>query len=659
MLPAQSRQLLLAAAAEPLGDVLLLSRAAARLGIGTDALTVAERAGLIDLGAQVGFRHPLVRSAVYRAATPAERRQVHRVLADVTDPGVDPDRRAWHRARAVVGTDEAVAAELERAAGRAASVGGVAAAAAFREAAATLTPDPAERARRSLEAGQAQVTAGAFDEALASLSFAESWSPDEDRRARIELLRAQVADDSARPREALPLLLAAARRLEDLDPRRARDTYLEALSAALFAGRLAAEPATAIRRVAEAARAAAVPERPGTADELLEALVALYTEGYAVAAPLLTRAVRAVTASDLPLGDAVRSLRAAALAAAQLWDDSQWDALTQRQLDVARGAGALSVLPRALATRVVFAVRCGNLSAAAELVAQGRWLAQVSGAAHTPASAAEAWLAAAQGRENTADPLLRDAVDDATARGHGANLDLAYCARAVLLNGLGRYEEALAAARAATGGPPELKPGWALAELVEAGVHAGDTAAATRAFETLSETTRAGGTGWGLGVEAGAAALLSDDEEAEDLHREAIERLGRTRMRLDLSRAQLRYGEWLRRQGRRVDARAQLRPAFDAFTSMGADAFADRARHELVATGETVRRRTEETREALTAQEGHIAHLAADGLTNPEIAAQLYLSPRTVEWHLRKVFTKVGVSTRRQLRRSLDDVRPR
>ncbi|MFL6097252.1 MAG: ATP-binding protein [Blastococcus sp.] len=659
ILPAQSRKLLLAAAAEPLGNVHLLFRAAERLGIGTDALTVAEGAGLIDLGAQVGFRHPLLRTAVYRSATPAERRQVHQVLAEVTDPAVDPDRRAWHRAQAAVGTDEHIAAELEGAAGRAASAGGVAAVGAFLDAAATLTPDPAERARRSLEAGQAKTTAGAFDDAVALLAFAESSSLDEDGRARVDLLRAQVADHSAQRPEAIPLLLAAARRFETLDPRRARDTYLEALSAALFAGRLAPEPATAVR-VTEAARAAPVPDRRGTADELLEAMSVLHTDGYAASAPLLSRAVRAIAAARLPLEEAVRSIRAAGVAAVQLWDDSQWDTLTRRQLDVARGAGALSVLPLALAGRAVFAVRCGDLSAASALVAERQWLAQAMDVEHPPASAAAAWLAAVQGRETVAEPLLREAAADATARGHGADLDLAHSARAVLLNGLGRYEEAMAAARVATAGPSELSAAsWALAELVEAGVYAGDTAAATRALDVLSVITRAAGTEWGLGVEAASAALLSDDDDAEDLHREAIERLGRTRIRLDLARARLRYGEWLRRQGRRVDARVQLRTAHDAFTSMGADAFADRVRHELVATGETVRRRTEETREALTAQEGHIARLAADGLTNPEIAARLYLSPRTVEWHLRKVFTKVGVSTRRQLRRPPHDVRPR
>jgi ATP/maltotriose-dependent transcriptional regulator MalT len=344
--------------------------------------------------------------------------------------------------------------------------------------------------------------------------------------------------------------------------------------------------------------------------------------------------------------------------AADLWDDVHWDALSRRHLDVVRGAGALSLLPLALTGRAIFEIHGGNLSVAASLVAERHWVAEVTGGEPTLTPMPEAWLAAMRGDGTVAELLIQDTVNDAFARGLGATLNMMYSARAVLYNGQGRYEDALAAAQEAAAEPLELGPTkWALAELVEAGVRAGHLAAAAAAFEQLSAMTRASGTEWARGIEAARGALLRDGGAAEELFREAIDRLGRTRMRVELARARLLYGEWLRRQGRRVDARAQLRTAQEAFTAMGVEAFADRARRELLATGETVRRRTVETAGDLTAQEAHIARLAADGLTNPEIGAQLYLSSRTVEWHLRKVFAKVGVSTRRQLRRSLHEAR--
>lgn len=658
LLPRQSRTLLLAAAAEPVGDATVLWRAAERLGIRTDAATATEAAGLIELGDGVRFRHPLVRSAVYRSATPAERREVHHALAAVTDPDLDPDRRAWHRARAVVGTDETVAAELEGAAQRALSYGGLAAAAAFLETAAALTPDRARRARRSLAAAQAEAPAGAFEEALSLLAAAQAGPLDEAGQARIDLLRAQIAYNSSHRNEALPLLLAAARRLEPLDGKLARETYLDAMSAAVFSGHLAAGPASGVRQVAEAARGAPPPEVPGKADLLLEGMAVLYTEGYAASAPLLHRAVQAFGSEELTMDEAFRSAWVGVVAAVDLWDDAHWDVLSQRHLDVVRTSGALSLLPVALATRAVFDIHSGDLAAAASLVAERQWVAEVTGGENRPTPLPEAWLAAVQGHEKPAELLIQDTVDDAVARGLGANLAMMHSARAVLCNGLGRYEDALAAARESAAEPLDSGPrNWALAELVEAGVRGGHTDVAAAAFEQLSAMTRASGTDLALGIEAGRCALLRDDDAAEELYREAIVRLGHTRMRVELARSQLRYGEWLRRRGRRVDARAQLRTACEALAAMGVEAFADRARRELLATGETVRRRTVETAGDLTAQEAHIARLASEGLTNPEIAAQLYLSPRTVEWHLRKVFTKVGVTTRRQLRRSLHEAR--
>ena len=657
-LPPPSRQFLLVAAAEPVGDVPLLWRVAQRLGIGAAAATSAEAAGLIEFRDRVRFRHPLVRSAVYRSATAAERRAVHEALADVTDPGLDPDRRAWHRACAAVGPDEQVAAELERSADRSVSLGGVAAAAAFFEEAAALTPDPARRARRSLAAAQAKATAGAFGSALALLAEAEAGPLDEAGRARIDLLRAQISYNSSHSNEALPLLLAAARRLEPLEPSLARGTYLDALSAALFAGRLAsgadpgAGPVSGMRQVARAVREAPAPRAPGKADLLLEGMAVLYTDGYAASAPQLHRAVQAFGSEDLTLDEAFGSLSIAAIFAFYLWDDVHWDSLTQRHLDVVRKAGALSLLPVALVNRAIFDIHTGDLAAGAALVAESRWIAEVTGGENTTTLTSEAWLAAMRGQEKRAEQLIQDNLDAAASLGQGVVVTRMHTARAVLCNGLGRYEDALAAAREAAADPLELGPAkWALAELVEAGVRSGNTDVAADAFEQLSAITRASGTELALGIEAARRALLRDDA-AEELYLEAIERLRHTRIRVEFARAQLLYGEWLRRRGRRVDARAQLRTAHEALIAMGVEAFADRARRELAATGETLRKRTVETPGKLTAQEAHIARLAEQGLTSPEIAAALYLSPRTVEWHLGKIFTKLGVSTRRQLRRS-------
>ena len=649
-LPQPSRQLLLTAAAEPVGDIPLLWRAAQRLGIGTDAAAEAETAGLIELHDRVRFRHPLARSAVYRSATPPQRRQVHQALADATDPDLDPDRRAWHRACAAPGPDEAIAAELEHSADRAVALGGQAAAAAFLETAAALTPDPARRAQRSLAAGQAKATAGAFGTALSLLTAAEEGPLDETGQATIDLLRAQISYNSSHGNKALPMMLAAARRLEPLDGNLARGTYLDALSAALFAGRLATGPG--MRQVAEAAREASAPQVPGKADLLLEGMAVLYTDGYTASAPLLHRAVQAFGREDLTLDEAFHSAWVAAVAAVDLWDDVHWDILSQRHLDTVRHAGALSLLPLALASRAIFDIHSGNLAAAAALVAESHWVAEVTGGENTLTPIPEAWLAAMRGHEKHAEQLIQDTLNAATALGQGVALNMMYSARACLCNGLGRYEDALTAAREAAADPLELGPTkWALAELVEAGVRSGNTDAAAGAFEQLSAMTRASGTELALGIEAARCALLHGDDTAEELYREAIERLGHTRIRVELARAQLLYGEWLRREGRRADARAQLRTAHEALAAMGVEAFADRARHELAATGETVRKHAAQTSGELTAQEAHIARLAAEGLTSPEIAAALYLSPRTVEWHLRKIFTKLGVSTRRQLRR--------
>jgi DNA-binding CsgD family transcriptional regulator/tetratricopeptide (TPR) repeat protein len=644
------RRLLLAAAADPTGDLTLLRRAAGSLGTGPEAYAAAEASGLVEMCDRVRFRHPLVRSAVSRSATSEERRAVHRALAEATDPELDPDRRAWHRSSAAVGPDEAVAEELERSAGRALSHGGLAAAAAMLEQAATLTPDPVRRLQRVLDAAEAAVRAGALDDARALLATIEQPVSADAARSRMLLLEAEVAFAVDGPDVALPLLLDAARRLEPIDPVLAWDTHLDALSAALFAGRLGS--GAGAREVARAIRRAPPPPRSRRSDALLEALAIRFTAGFGPAASPSHRAVQDFLTAELTLDEALRSAWLATATAASLWDDAGWDLLSRRHLVTARGSGARSVLPVALTNRTVLLLFTGDLVTAAALIEEVRSLTDITGSA-LPSYGAVG-LAAVRGVPSTAEPLIRELSADVLARGQGVGATMTEWARAVLCNGLGRYQEALAAARQATADVLELGfPQWALAELVEAAVHSGEVPAAEAALRQLSELADASATDWALGVAASRRALVADRDEAEALHEEALERLSRTRMRLELARAQLLYGEWLRRGGRRVDARVQLRTAHEALTAMGAVAFADRAGHELLATGETVRRRSVETAVQLTAQESHIARLAAQGLTNPEIGSALYISPRTVEWHLRKAFLKLGVSSRRDLRRAL------
>jgi DNA-binding CsgD family transcriptional regulator len=653
-LSVDTRRLLLLAAAEPVGDVRLLWRAAERLGIGPEAARAALAADLVEIGVRVRFRHPLVCSAAYRSASAAERREIHRALADATDTRLDPDRRAWHRARAADGPDEAVAGELERSAGRAQARGGLAAAAAFLEQATALTPDPARRGMRALAAAEAMMRAGAFDAALVLLTTAEETPLDALPRARIDLLRAQIAFASSHGSEAAPLLLAAARQLEPLDDALARDTYLEAFTAAILAGR--AEP-----RVAEVARAARrLPPAPGRSrgsDLLLDSAIALFTDGYAAATAIRQRAVRAFRGDDLTVEEGLRWLWFASSEAAELWDDDSWSVLSARHVDMARAVGALSVLPLTLNSRAVADVLAGELDAAASAVEELNAVQQATGTVIAPYAALV--LAAWRGRQHEVGDLIEAALGDVVARGEGVGVLIAQWARAVLANGLGRYDDAVLAAREAAEHPHDPAPAhWGLSELVEAAIRSGRPELAADAFARLEAITRAAGTDWALGIQARAHALLSDGDAAEYLYSEAIERLGRTRLRGELARARLVYGEWLRRTGRRVDAREQLRAAYELLAGIGADAFAERARRELHATGETVRRRTNETRQALTPQEAEIARLAAEGHTNPEIGTRLFISARTVEYHLRKVFTKLDVSSRKELRRALAPLVP-
>jgi DNA-binding CsgD family transcriptional regulator len=647
-LPEATQRLLLLAAAEPIGDAPLVWRAAHVLGIERTALAPAEDAQLVEVGARVRFRHPLVRSAVYRAAVISERRAAHRALAEATDPDTDPDRRAWHRAHAAVGADEEVAAELERSADRARARGGAAAAAAFLAHAAELTPDPAESGRRALAAAQAKFDAAASDAALELLATAELAPLDELQRARLERMRAKIVFARTRGGDSPALLLHAARRLESLDAAMARETHLEAMAAAMFAGRLGDEHN--VRDAADAALTAPAASRPPRAtDLLLDGLAMRFTEGYVAGLPRLRRAFDAFHNSEGLTADDVRWLWLACRLAQDLWDDELWDVLAARGLRAARETGALSVLPIAATYRASLHVHAGEFGAASALIEEADAITQATDMA--PLKYASLMLAAWRGNEADALKLIEAGRLEATARGEGMGLGVLEWATALLYNGCGRYAEALAAAQRGCEYDDVGLFAWALAELIEAGVRSDAADAASSALDRLSGRTQASGTDWALGVEACSRALLTDTRDAEPLYREAVERLARSRGVLHLARARLLYGEWLRRESRRVDARDQLRAAHEVFDRVGAEGFAERARHELLATGETALSRTDDARGALTPQESHIARLARDGLSNPEIGAQLFISPRTVQYHLRKVFLKLDIASRNQLSR--------
>jgi DNA-binding CsgD family transcriptional regulator len=645
-LPAATQRLLLVAAADPTGNPVLLWRAAGQLGIGPEAAAPAEATGYLTIGQRVTFCHPLARSAAYRAvASPDELRAAHQALAEATDPEADPERRAWHRAQAVAGPDEQVADELERWAGRAQARGGPAKAAAFLERSAALTPGPARRAERALAAAQATFQAGALDAALALLATAEAGPLDELRAAQADLLRGQIAFAANWGSDAPPLLLKAARRLERLDPRLARETYLDALAAAMFAARLAPG---GLRGVAQAVWAAPPPPQPARAtDLLLDGLALLISEGHAAGVPTLRQALSAFRGGGITREEELHWVWLACQASGFVCDNQSWDVLSARHVALARETGSLAALSTAYHFRAAGLLTAGEFAEAEAMVAEADSISAAIGISITPYAALS--LAVFRGREAEAAALAETARKDAGRRGEGEGLTLVHFVTAMLCNSLGRYEEALAAAGQASEDLPALwSAKWALPELIEAATRIGAPGRAAAAFEQLAGITSACGTDWALGLEARCRALTSDGEAADRSYREAIDRLGRDGVRMDAARAQLLYGEWLRRRQRSREARDQLRSAYEAFDSMGAEAFAERARIELRASGGSVRKRAD-PQDDLTVQEGLIARLAGSGASNPEIAAQLFLSPATVAYHLRKVFTKLGISSRNQL----------
>jgi DNA-binding CsgD family transcriptional regulator len=647
-LPVDAQLLVLAAAAEPVGDPLLLHRAADRLGIDVAAAEAADDAGLLRIRGRAEFAHPLVRSSVYRSATAHDRHRVHRALADATDADTDPDRRAWHRACATPGPDDDVAAQLERSAGRAQARGGIAAAAAFLQRAVELTSDRAQRAERAVTAAQLSFQAGRFDAAQRLLDMTEAASPDALQRARVATLRGQVALVSNYGRAAAPLLLHAAKELERFDMDLARKVYLTAWGAAVTAGHLGG--ADILREICRAVRGLA----PLTADAhplhlLLDGLALLTTDGRAAATPVLQHAAQAI--HRLSVEDVVGWGRFAPAASKATWDWDGYSALDERVAKVLRDAGELAELPLHLHSLALDKVLSGDFPDASALIAEAEAVAAATG---TPIPRfASLWLWSRQGREVDSVTLAEATIEAATAAGQGIAVMSALWSLAVLYNGLGRYDEALSAARRVF--EDAIDPWhsiYILPEVVEAAVRVGDFDLSREALERMAETTLPEGPDLGQGLEARCRAIVSN-ADAEGWYWEAIERIGRTGARTELARTHLLYGEWLRRKGRRVDARQQLRAAYDMFVAIGMDAFVERTGRELTATGVRVRRRSPETRNELTPQEEQVARLARDGRSNAEIGTQLFISVKTVEWHLGKVFTKLGVSSRRQLRTAL------
>jgi DNA-binding CsgD family transcriptional regulator len=648
-LPDAVQRLVLLAAADPVGDPALIFRAARELGLDTRTMNLATAADLLEFGANVRFRHPLVRSAVYRAASAEERRAAHGALAAATDPLADPDRRAWHRAHAMAGPDEAVAEELINSASRALRRGGVAAAAAFWERAVALTPDPGERVSRALAAAEAKYAAGDFKAAQALLAAAEVGPLGELSEARVQRMRAQIAFALRRGGDAPPLILRAAQRLQSLDAELARRTYLEALVAAIYAGRLA--QGQDVRQVARAARSAT---RGPSGSELLPhsqlliyGLAVRLADGYLAAAPTLKEALR-YRAQPYQLDWLSVSYN---LVAMDLWDDEAWFEHAVGQVRLARANGTLSWLPFALDYLAEFHIQAGELSKAAALLMERERLDPGTREATLPY--VPLLLAAWRGNAPTAAGLAEEMARGASDRGEGAALTYSDYAQAVLCNGLGSYGPAAEAASRASAADEIVISPWALYELVEGAARSGQQERACVAADQLSQLALASASNWARGAAARSRALVSGGRAAEEEYREAIELLGSTRMATHLARARLVYGEWLRRENRRVDARVQLRSAYDALASMGAGAFAERARRELQATGETARKRRDDTRADLTPQEEEIVQLARKGRTNQEIGAQLFIGARTVEWHLHKVFAKLDISSRLDLDQAL------
>lgn len=650
-LPAATQMLLLLAAADSTADTAFLLRAAAVLGVEAESAAAAEAAGLLVLGPNVTFRHPLIRSAVYGGARPADRRAIHKALAATTDPERDGDRRAWHLAAASVGRDEEVAAVLERSARRAGERGGHNSAAALLGRSADLSPNPERAAARRIAAAEAALATGASQQVHALVALARA-----DLRDPVMAARADRVDGNAWRREAkagvaAPLLLSAAVPLMSSDPQLARETLLEAIEAVLIAGNSAGEHV--IRATTEAARRAS-PGLGTTVDLLLDAFGTYLAEGFVAAAPAMRRAVASMSSDEQPVDRLIRWVQFVVFATRALWDDEAHNSLTARFAQASRERGALVWLGVALKARATNEVWAGRFDAAEVELAEAADVSRAAGEHPMSITMMGLEVDAIRGRDAETRAGARTLVRDAGELGAGSAALFAHHALLVLDLGAGAYRDALDHAVATMTG--RLGSGHqVLADVVEAAVRGGDSELARATAACLADRAPASGTPWAMGLRARCEALLSGDR-GEPLYQEALALLGSTRMAVELARTHLLYGEWLRRRKRKIDARDQLRAAHDMFAGMGAEGFAARARHELLATGEGVRKRSFETSRDLTSQEEHVARLAAAGDTNAEIAGKLFIGSSTVEYHLHKVFRKLSVTSRRQLKAALDDL---
>jgi DNA-binding CsgD family transcriptional regulator len=508
-----------------------------------------------------------------------------------------------------------------------------------------LTPDESRRSGRALAAAHATLQAGSLDDSQRLVATATSGVLSELEQAKAALLRAQISFLSTRGSDATLQLLLAADRLRELDPELARETYLEAVTAAIFTGPLAAPGATS-PEVARAAKAAPpAPKKPRGLDLLLDGLVAVLTDKYAAAIPVLRKTQRAL-GDGMSQTEQLRWMWGGTVSAMLLWDDERWQRLAERHLQLVRETGALGDL-LALSHRGQMHVFAGELALAESLHEAIDEVSELTGSPLAPYHGLG--LVAMRGRKTEARSFIDKARSDVIERGEGAGLEFSYWAEAVLHNGLGQYDEALAACRRNLDEAELVPLNWSMPELIEAAVRTGARDLAARTDRRLAKRTKASGTDWALGIAARSHALLVEGRDAEEHYREAIERLARTRVLVDLARSHLLYGEWLRRERRRIDARQELRTAYEMFTDFGMEAFAERARIELEATGEHARKRTVDTLDELTPQETQIARLVAEGHTNREIGSQLFISSSTVEYHLRKVFRKLSVKSRTQL----------
>jgi DNA-binding NarL/FixJ family response regulator len=656
-LPPETRRLLLIAAAEPTGSPPLLWRAAETLGVPRAALDAALDASLIDVDVRVLFRHPLVRSAVYRSALVSEQREVHRALAAVTDPGTDPDRRAWHRALATDGPDEEIARDLELSARQAQARGGLAAAAVFLERSAALTPEIGARASRLLAAARAKRDVGDLEVALGLISAAESGVASLACEAEMKRLRGQIAFDRRQLKDAVRLFTEAARLFEMFDPSAARETRGEALCAAVWAGDL--HGTWGIQFAATAAAAAAPPtELVRPIDRVVAAFATRYTDGTAASAPLFARAVKAFLDLDVGPGQVdqwfwlVRSRISPMMLGLETWDARSWHDLAARQVAVARELGAALHLQYGLHSLACVAAFMGELTAAEECASEARLIADVTDTPRLPYS--EMVVAAYRGNAPEATRAIADILQEAQTWQVNVHLTFANWARALLNNALGHHDIARTAGLVAFEGIDVAFGPLVVPELAEAASRMGDRALLDKLDKWISEQAGAAPTQWARALAALIRALATYDDSADQSYREAIRCFADASQRLSAARAQLLYGEWLRRRHRSGDARHHLKQAHGAFVAMRSDAFAARALHELRGAGEPVLRPVPRRGIDLTAQELQIARLALDGLTNPEIGTRLFLSPRTVQYHLRKVFEKLGIRSRIQLTQVLD-----